>query len=71
MSRPLYLVVYHSRLFAAHWALWIPTYANETVGDVGKVIHVEGSPSEGFSHQFKRNYDISKTSRSKSTIFLC
>jgi len=71
MSRPIYLVVYHSRLFAAHWALWIPTYENETVGGVGKAIHVEGSPREGFSHEFKRNYDMPGTSRSKSIIFLC
>ena len=70
MSRPIYLVVYHSRLFAAHWALWVPTYENETVGDVGKVIHVEGNPREGFSHEFKRSYDMSRTLRSRSIILL-
>lgn len=68
MARPIYLIVFHSPLFAAHWSLWIPSPKNSTIG---KVSHVEGSPSAGFSHEFKRNYDISTESRKNSVIFLC
>jgi len=71
MSRPTYLVVYHSPLFAAHWGLWIPFYDNENVSDIGKLIHVQGSASQGFSHEFKRNYNLSEESRSYSAILLC
>ncbi|KAE9378035.1 hypothetical protein N431DRAFT_171491 [Stipitochalara longipes BDJ] len=71
MSRPIYLVVYHSPLFAAHWALWIPYYESGKEQRKGKVIHIQGSASEGFAHEFKRNYDIIEDNRSKSTIILC
>lgn len=70
MSRPVYLVVYHSRLFAAHWSLWIPKYENETVKDLGTIIQVEGDPSGGFHHEFKRNYNVSLTRQTTSVILL-
>lgn len=38
--------------------------------EISAKLSVEGSPREGFSHEFKRNYDISITSRSKLIIFL-
>jgi len=71
MSRPVYIVIFHSPMFAAHWALWIPSYENETAKDVGRMIHVEGSPANGFTLEFRRNYDLSLTSRPKSVLFLC
>jgi hypothetical protein len=71
MSRPIYLVVYHSPLFAAHWALWIPYYTPDSDQRLRKIIHVQGSASEGFVHEFKRNYDIIEDNRSESTILLC
>lgn len=71
IARPIYLAVYHSPLFAAHWALWVPHYETNNEQQLGKVIHVQGSASQGFVHEFKRNYDITEDNRSKSTILLC
>ncbi|KAF4629358.1 hypothetical protein G7Y89_g8791 [Cudoniella acicularis] len=71
MSRPVYLIIFHSPIFAAHWAFWIPSYKNEVAGSIGKIINVQGSPSEGFVHEFERNYDLSTTSRSYSLKLLC
>lgn len=70
MSRPIYLIVYHSRPFPAHWAIWIPHKNEPSPEGMGKVIQVEGNPSEGFSHEFKRNYDSSQDSRLHSVILL-
>ena len=58
-------------IFAAHWALWIPSYENGTAKDVGRMIYVEGNASDGFTLEFRRNYDLSLTSRKKSVQFLC
>jgi hypothetical protein len=66
MSRPVYLIIYHSPIFAAHWALWIPSYDQDVIGQTGKIINVQGSPCEGFIHEFERNYDLSTESRSHS-----
>jgi hypothetical protein len=70
MSRPVYLIIYHSPIFAAHWALWIPSYNKDVIGQTGKVINVQGSPSDGFIHEFERNYDLSSESRSHSLKLL-
>lgn len=69
MSRPVYLIVYSSPLFKAHWALWVPEYSSQASGR-GKVIHVTGDPRTGFEHQFKRNYDINATDKAHMTVFL-
>ncbi|KAK6496157.1 hypothetical protein TWF481_002181 [Arthrobotrys musiformis] len=60
MPRVVYLIVYHtgSKGAAAHWALYVPSAANE---NVGKVIHVTGSPLHGYTRQFRCNYDLGKT----------
>ena len=67
MSLLAYLVVYHSRLFAAHWSIWIPN-KGEGIEGKGKVIHVEGTVSQGFNHEFKRNYDMAMETRQKSIL---
>jgi hypothetical protein len=36
-----------------------------------KVIHAQESASDGFLHEFERNYAASKGNRTKSTIVLC
>lgn len=71
-QRPVYIVSYRSPVFPAHWALWIPSCDSETkvAGNVGKVIQVEGDARTGFKHQFKRNYDISTTTRYKLIHFI-
>ncbi|TVY43316.1 hypothetical protein LSUB1_G001423 [Lachnellula subtilissima] len=70
MSRPVYLIIYHSPIFAAHWALWIPYYEEEVTGKTGKIINVQGSPSEGFLHEFERNYDVAAETRRHSIKLL-
>ncbi|KAI1451420.1 hypothetical protein F4805DRAFT_103091 [Annulohypoxylon moriforme] len=60
MSRTIYLLVYNSRLFPAHWSLWIPSPENP---DVGKRIHAQGDVATGFELCFERNYDKGQTSR--------
>ncbi|KAM5361433.1 hypothetical protein ACJZ2D_013123 [Fusarium nematophilum] len=60
MARTLYLVMYNSRLFPAHWALWVPS---REIPDVGKRIHAEGDVATGFTVTFERNYDIGSTGR--------
>jgi hypothetical protein len=71
-QRPIYVVSYSNPLFPAHWALWVPSYNAETgeAQSVGKLIHVEGDPGNGFNHQFKRNYDMLKTSRTHLVQFI-
>jgi hypothetical protein len=67
MSLTAYLVVYHSRLFAAHWSIWIPRDGQSIQGR-GKIIQVEGTAAQGFNHDFKRNYDMAMETRQKSII---
>lgn len=66
-ARPVYLIVYNSPLFAAHWSLFIPQLGSDTLG---KLIHVTGDVREGFQHQFKRNYDLSETTHGYQRIAL-
>ncbi|KAK4691335.1 hypothetical protein P7C71_g5640, partial [Lecanoromycetidae sp. Uapishka_2] len=66
--REIFLIVYNSPLFPAHWAIFIPTTANH---DLGKVIHATGDVLNGFALEFKRGYDLSATSRKKTLIPLC
>lgn len=54
MTRDIYLIVYHSPLFPAHWALWIPSANNS---QIGKKLHVFGDVANGFEHEFQRNYN--------------
>ncbi|KFY09294.1 hypothetical protein V492_05545 [Pseudogymnoascus sp. VKM F-4246] len=71
MSRPVYLVVYPSPLFPAHWALWLPYYTNGSEGSVGKYINIEGDPATGFSLDIRRSYDLTTEPAKKSLILLC
>ncbi|CAG8981102.1 hypothetical protein HYALB_00012624 [Hymenoscyphus albidus] len=38
---------------------------------LGKIINVQGSPSEGFIHEFERNHDLSTETRNHSLKLLC
>ncbi|KFY00869.1 hypothetical protein O988_03073 [Pseudogymnoascus sp. VKM F-3808] len=71
MSHPVYLIVYRSPIFAAHWALWVPVITDGAEGTVGKVLQVEGSASEGFAYEIMRNHDLGACSRRKSLVPLC
>ncbi|OAL55170.1 hypothetical protein IQ07DRAFT_582700 [Pyrenochaeta sp. DS3sAY3a] len=65
MPRTISLVVYNSRLFPAHWALWIPSLSDP---NCGKRIHAEGDALTGFVVYFERNYNISTTTRTHQVI---
>jgi len=65
--REIYLLSYNSRLFPAHWGIWIPYIANPSVG---KVIHVTGDAASGFQHEFKRNYNLLTTGRAHKLTLL-
>ncbi|RFU25626.1 hypothetical protein B7463_g10706, partial [Scytalidium lignicola] len=71
-QRPIYLIVHNSPIFAAHWAMWIPSYdaQTENVGHFGKLIQVEGNPLEGFKHEFMRNSDITLNTSRKEVILI-
>lgn len=60
MSRTVYLVIFNSPLFPAHWALWIPLTDNQSVG---KLLHATGDAAAGFQVAFERNYDLGATTR--------
>jgi hypothetical protein len=67
MPRPVYLIVFPSPLFAAHWGLWIPSMGEL---DVGKYLHATGDAANGFQVAFKRNYDLSTSGRSYQLLEL-
>jgi len=67
-QRPVYIVSYSSPLFPAYWALWVPSYDVQTkvTANVGRQIQVEGDALKGFYHEFRRNHDMSLTTRPNS-----
>lgn len=65
MDRELSLVVYHSPLFPAHWALYIPSMTDPAIG---KIVHVTGDARNGFVHEFKRGYLPADDERGHSII---
>lgn len=67
MTREIYLVLYPSPLFLAHWGLFVPSAENS---QLGKMIHVTGDVVNGFEHEFKRNYSLAKTTRRYNQILL-
>ncbi|KAG8742175.1 hypothetical protein FRC10_001931 [Ceratobasidium sp. 414] len=65
--RSVYLLVFRSPVFPAHWALWIPRLDNP---HVGKIISAVGDPSTGFVHEFQRNFSPASPS-SMLPVLLC
>ena len=65
MSQTLYVLVYPSRLFAAHWSFWLPRI-EEASGrelDTGDRIHVTGDRLNGFQYEYVRGYNVSEDDR--------
>ncbi|KAI9657346.1 MAG: hypothetical protein M1821_003026 [Bathelium mastoideum] len=57
--RTLYVLVYPSRLFAAHWSFWLPYLDTESHElEIGHRIHVTGDRLNGFTYDFENNYDV-------------
>ncbi|MCJ1254761.1 hypothetical protein MMC24_002577 [Lignoscripta atroalba] len=65
VPRNVYILVFNSPLFPAHWCFWIP-HADNT--DVGKRIHASGDASNGFTIVFERNYDLRNTERRHQVV---
>lgn len=65
MARTISLIVYNSRLFPAHWVIWIPSQSDPRIG---KIINAAGDVLTGFDITFERNYDISAESRPHKVI---
>ncbi|TPX12400.1 uncharacterized protein E0L32_006812 [Thyridium curvatum] len=64
MTQPLYVLVYPSRLFAAHWSLWAPRIeASGQESVVGDRIHVTGDRLNGFQYEYIQNYNVDKDER--------
>ena len=64
--RPLYIMVWSSALFKAHWSFWAPALEGRQ-RTKGKRAHAIGNVRDGFAIEFVRNYDLSVT-RSYPTI---
>ena len=51
-GRPVYLLSYPNRMFAAHWSILVPLKESP---QKGTRIHVTGDSLNGFVHQFERD----------------
>lgn len=60
--RTLYILVYPSRPFAAHWSLFLP-YASSRGAKLGKRIHATGDRLNGFHLEIVRHYERGADSR--------
>lgn len=66
-QRKVYLVVQRQPLFKAHWAIFVPSTQDATVG---AKIHATGDALNGFEVAFDRNYTLETGSPSQSTTLL-
>jgi len=67
MARSIFLAIFTNKSKPAHWAIWIPTGGQ---GSLGKLIHVTGNPATGYFLEFKRNYDFQQTNTGHQIIQL-
>ncbi|KAI1334287.1 hypothetical protein F5Y15DRAFT_295478 [Xylariaceae sp. FL0016] len=60
MHRKLYVLVYPSRLFAAHWSFWLPYPGPDAArdADTGDRVHVTGDRLTGFAYEYLRDYSV-------------
>ncbi|KAI1483247.1 hypothetical protein F4774DRAFT_156740 [Daldinia eschscholtzii] len=69
MHRTLYVLVYPSHLFAAHWSFWLPyTDDNNRQLNTGDRIHVTGDRLNGFQYEYIRNYDVCEDDRNPNAF---
>ena len=59
----LHLAIWPSRVFPAHWAIFVPTEHAPVEGGsptamIGTILDVEGDPLHGFTHRVRPNYDL-------------
>ncbi|CAE6460251.1 unnamed protein product [Rhizoctonia solani] len=65
--RSIYILIFHSRIFPAHWALWIPSPSQSKIG---KIINAVGDPSSGFVREIERQFNLANASGAISTVLL-
>ena len=74
MTRDVYLIIYKSRLYASHWAIFVPNatghHDDGMKAGPGKIINVEGDVNSGFELLFRRNFDPAECTRGKFLRFL-
>ncbi|KAI0879282.1 hypothetical protein GGS24DRAFT_235738 [Hypoxylon argillaceum] len=63
MHSTLYVLVYPSRLFAAHWSFWLPYKDGKRESNVGDRIHVTGDRLNGFEYEYIRGYNKNEDDR--------
>lgn len=66
-TRPIYLLIFPSLLFPAHWSLFVPTLTNPSAG---KRIHVTGDAANGFQHEFVRSYTLGESTQQYKLLLI-
>src|SRR4051812_19269614 len=67
MSRSIYLIVFNSPLFPAHWALWVP---HSDTPATGTYLNATGDAATGFTIEIERNYALGADGRRYQVILL-
>jgi len=65
--RTLYIIVFGSALFKAHWSFWAPNIEDRTQ-KTGKKAQAVGSVADGFQIEFVRNYNLTSDTRQPTII---
>ncbi|KAI0853604.1 hypothetical protein F5Y00DRAFT_105111 [Daldinia vernicosa] len=69
MLRTIYVLVYPSRLFAAHWSFWLPYVDTDNQqSNIGDRIHVTGDRLNGFQYEYIRNYNVCEDDRNPNAF---
>ncbi|KAI2781305.1 hypothetical protein F4815DRAFT_444482 [Daldinia loculata] len=69
MPRTIYVLVYPSRLFAAHWSFWLPYVDTDNQqSNIGDRIHVTGDRLNGFKYEYIRNYNVCEDDRNPNAF---
>ena len=66
-STTLYVHVYPSPLFAAHWSFFLPRHGN-ILPEVGDRIHATGDRLNGFEYEYTIDYDPKMDSRNPNAF---
>jgi hypothetical protein len=69
MPRSIYLIVFNSPLFPAHWGLWIP-HSSPRTPQTGTYLNATGDAAAGFSIEIERNYELGADGRRHQLISL-
>jgi hypothetical protein len=65
MPRPISLLIFPSRLFPAHWALFVPSL---TSCDTGTLLNARGNSLSGFTIEIERDYALAEAPAHQSVL---